>query len=234
MEHLKQLLELAEKEAEKHQAWHREAQDIEVVAISGNNYCITYSEGEELTSTIFITSNIMIDVTDSYHMHKFFKMLLITELIRRELITLTSQTQNYQYLPSGTQKREQFKPDRRRIVQRKWALPRNRHTLVEGSTTSSSHKAPKICRGHQTRAFQRASSIVARGSSFVASFVARGAKNLKSHHPLQGAFQRASLIKQSKKNTNRKTSNSGTPAPTHQAISHANFNPHAILIRQFT
>ena len=174
MEHLKQLLELAEKEAEKHQAWHREAQDIEVVAISGNNYCITNSEGEELTSTIFITNSIMIDITDSYHVHKLFKILLITELIRRELILLTSQTQNYQDLPSGTQKREQFKPDRRRIVRRKWALPRNRHTLVEGSTTTSSHKAPKTCREYQTRASQRASRIVARGSSFVASLVARG------------------------------------------------------------
>ena len=203
------MLELAEKEAEKHQTWHRGdpriyqyTQDIEVVAISGNTYCITNSEGEELTSTISIANNIMIDVTDSYHVHKFFRMLLITELIRRELILLTSHAQNFQNLPSGTQGGEQFKPGRRRIVQRKWALPNNRHTFAEGSSTSSSHKASK--------------------------------RALKPHHQSQGVYQGATPIKQSRKNTHHKSKIFGTPAATQQAIPHANFNPHAILIRQFT
>ena len=101
---------MAEKEAETYQAWSRGdpriyhfIQDIEVVAISEKNYCITNSEGEELTSTILIADNIMIEVTDSYHVHKFFRMLLITELIQRELRLLTARTQSFQSMPSGTQ-----------------------------------------------------------------------------------------------------------------------------------
>ena len=89
-------------------------------------------------------------------------MLLITELIRRELILLTSHAQNFQNLPSGTQGGEQFKPERRRIVQRKWAFPRIRQTFAEGASRGSSHKATKraLRSHHQSQGvYQGATSI---------------------------------------------------------------------------
>ena len=90
----------------------------------------------------------MIDVTDSFYVYKFFRMLLITELIRRELRLLTAHARSFHSLPSGTQGRGQLtrvsaqqqivqggnpsrtsgegqpKPGRRHTVHRKWALSR--------------------------------------------------------------------------------------------------------------
>ena len=192
---------MAERVADKQQTWH--SHDIEVVAISRDSYCITNSEGEELTSTFFVTNEIMINVTDSYHVHTFFKKLLVAELIRRELTQLTLHTIIHPYLPSGTEHRERFKPERRRIIQRKWALPRNKHTLVEGRTASSSHNASK-------RALKSYQS--SQGDFRCSSKIGR-----------------ASLIEQSRKNSSHKTSNLGTLAATQLAISHANMSGSASI-----
>ena len=106
-------------------------ENIEAVTISGKTFCITNPEGGELTSTIIIANDIMIDVTDSYNVHKFLKMLLITEVMRRELRHLTARARSFQSLPSGTQGRGQLtrvfaqpKHGRRHTVHRKWAPAR--------------------------------------------------------------------------------------------------------------
>ena len=51
--------------------------------ITKDNLCITSSEGNELTSTFFITSKLTIEVTDAYNLRQLFKGLLEAELLRR-------------------------------------------------------------------------------------------------------------------------------------------------------
>ena len=63
----------------------------------------------------------MFDVTDSFHTRQFFKMHLISELIRRELTRFITQKPHDQHLPSGTHRRGHFQANGRHIVQRKWA-----------------------------------------------------------------------------------------------------------------
>ena len=57
--------------------------DVEVAEITEGNCCITNSEGEELTSTIFITNKLTIEVTDVFSIRQLFKTLLETELLQR-------------------------------------------------------------------------------------------------------------------------------------------------------
>jgi len=54
-----------------------------VTEITKNNLCITNSEGNELTSTFFITSNLTIEVTDVYNLKQLLRGLLELELLRR-------------------------------------------------------------------------------------------------------------------------------------------------------
>ena len=51
--------------------------------ITKGNFCITNSEGNELTSTFFITNKLTIEVTDAYNLRQLLKGLLEAELLRR-------------------------------------------------------------------------------------------------------------------------------------------------------
>ena len=54
-----------------------------MIEITKGSFCITNSEGGDLTSTIFITSKYTIDVTDAYSLRQLFRGTLETELLRR-------------------------------------------------------------------------------------------------------------------------------------------------------
>ena len=82
-----------------------------MTVIAEDNFCITNSRGEGLTSTIFITNKFTFEVTDSFGIRQFFKTLLKTELLQRAFkrgvrSVLAHRCQQHrvysQYLPCGT------------------------------------------------------------------------------------------------------------------------------------
>ena len=160
----------------------------------------------------------MIDVTDSYYVYKFFRVLLITELIRIELRLLTALVQSFQSLPSGTQGREQLT----RVSAQQQIVQRGTPSRTSGEGQTKPGRRHTV---HRKRTLSRVSApSINRYSK--RSFYSHLQKQTALHFPR--GHQEATVIRPLRGSPYFKTKIPGTPAATRQA------NPHAILIRHFT